>query len=327
VTFFVLASAASAPQAPPDTPDDDRLLWLESWDRSTSILIGGARHNGPVQLQTGTTGLEVTPKDVASETTPGVPGSFATSVQTLPRQPILPLLVSTADQAEQRVAVQQLRDLTSPQDVTPDGSFRLVCTSSSGTRQVGLVYRSGLEGSGTELPWSVRYVLDTFAPQPYAEDRDVQVKDFRLAVPDAPFLAAAGTDHPWGTRKLSTSSIAGADTPVQMLSSVPVYPVIEITGPATSVTITGSNGLLIDVPDGVPDGSTLRIVTNPRGDGMPPYRKTIRLDGAPAAGMVARGSRFVPFSHGVTSVDVSAPGATGDTLLRLSWRGLHEGLW
>jgi len=35
----------------------------------------------------------------------------------------------------------------------------------------------------------------------------------------------------------------------------------------------------------------------------------------------------VPFSRGVTSVDVVAPGATAATLLRLSWRGLHRALW
>lgn len=327
MTFYVLATVRPTPPSPPPIAQDMRFLWLESWDGSMVIPIGGANHRGAVQLQAGASGLEVAPTDVTAAATPGVAGASVMAVQTLVREPLLPLLVNSADQSAQHAAVQELRDMTDPENVTPDGSFRLVAESPSGTRQVGLVYRSGLEGTGTEMPWAVRYVLDAFAPQPYAEDREVQAKEWRLVVEDRPFLAAPGTDHPWGTRQLSPSSVAGGDTPVEMFSAVPVYPVIELTGPADSVLISGDNGLLINVPGGIAAGSTLRIVTNPRGDGMPPYRKTTRLDGAPAAGLVARGSRFVPFSRGTTLVDVTAPGATSDTLLRLSWRGLHRSLW
>lgn len=322
MTFFVLASVAATPPRP--TPVQDLFLWLESWDGTVDVPLS----SGPIRWKAGATGLEVAPSDLLTNATPGAAGVTVAGVSTPAREALLPLTVGARNWSELQDAVRQLQDMTDPeQGMTPDGNFRLVVRSPSGVRQVGLAYRSGLEGMGSPSTVRQNPVLDLLAPQPYAEDREAQSKDWRLVVDALPFISTAGTGNPWGTRRLSSSSVAGADTLVEMFSAVPVFPVIEITGPADSVLITGSNGLLIDVPAGVAGGSTLRIVTNPRGDGLPPYRKTIRLDGVPAAGMVARGSRFMPFSRGVTSVDVDAPGATSATLLRLSWRGLHRSLW
>jgi hypothetical protein len=322
VTFIVLATAAATP--PPPTAVKDLFLWLESWDRAVDVPLS----SGPIRWKSGAAGLEVAPSDLLISATPGVAGASVAGVSMPAREVLLPLTVGGQGWTELQNAVRQLQELTDPeQGMTPDGNFRLVVRSPSGVRQVGLAYRSGLEGMGNPSTVRQNPVLDLLAPQPYAEDREIQSKDWRLAVEPSPFLSTAGTDHPWGTRRLSSSAVAGSGTPVEMFSAVPVYPVIEITGPADSVLITGSNGLLINVPDGVPVGETLRIVTNLRGDGLPPYRKTIRLDGVPAAGMVARGSRFMPFSRGTTSVDVAAPGATSATLLRLSWRGLHRSLF
>jgi hypothetical protein len=67
-------------------------------------------------------------------------------------------------------------------------------------------------------------------------------------------------------------------------------------------------------------GSTLRIVTSPR-------RKSVRLNGAPAAGLVARGSVLQPFTIGPNLLSVTAPGATDVTSLRLVWRGMYRSLW
>lgn len=322
MTFFVLATAA--PATPRPTPMQDLFLWLESWDGATTMPLS----EGPIRWKSGATGLEVAPSDLLTNATPGAAGVTVAGVSAPAREALLPLTVGGQGWAELQDAVRRLQDLTDPgQGMTPDGNFRLVVRSPSGVRQVGLAYRSGLEGMGDPSTVRRNPVLDLLAPQPYAEDREVQSVPWRLTVDPLPFLSTAGTDKPWGTRRLSSSTVAGSDTPIEMFSAVPVFPVIEITGPADSVLITGSNGLLINVPEGVGVGETLRIVTNQRGDGLPPYRKTIRLDGVPAAGMVARGSRFMPFPRGVTSVDVDAPGATAATLLRLSWRGLHRSLW
>jgi len=320
MTFLMLATVTPSPSTPPAPPYDSRNLWFESWDGTVVMPIpleGFAEMIG----QRGMLGLGVAPTDLATEGTPGVAGSRVVDVIERDRPVAMPLAFLADEQADLWTVVQRLRDLTDPtHGMTPEGNFRLVCRSASGTRQINLAYQSGLEGDDLENYGVDRAVLALLAPMPYAQDRQDRTIPFQLVSTPRPFLSTAGTDHPWGTRQLTSSRIADSATPVEMFSSVPVYPVIEITGPATSVLITGANGLRIDIPDGVLAGDTLRIVTDPR-------HKSIRLDGVLAAGSLARGSRLEPFSRGTTLVDVSAPGATADTLLRLTWRGLHRSLW
>ena len=279
------------------------------------MQIGGTNHVGPVQLQTGNLGFEVAPSGLHTSGVPGADGEVVEGTSTPSRPVLIPVLVSTADQAEQQRVVQALRDLTDPARMTPDGSFRLVCRSLAGTRRLNLAYESGLEGAGGVLPRVVTYPISARAVQPWAQDQTERHRAFDLVQDDAPFLGGV-----WGEIYLVSSAIAGADTPIVMESDVPVYPTIDLTGPATSVLITGDNGLRIDVPDGVAGGSTLRIVTDPR-------RSQVRLDGVPAAGMIARGSRAAPFTRGTTRIDVAAPGADPSTKLRLTWRGQHRSLW
>lgn len=328
MTFFVLATVSAPPPTTPAIPLDARSLWLESWDGAVKIPVASAKHEGPVQLLVEASGLELAPTTVEQQAIPGVPGAVAVFSQTLIREPLLPLHISTANQAEQWAAVQQLRDITNPANLTPDGTFRLVCSSPSGTRQIGLVYRSGLEGSGTELPWSVKYVLDTFAPQPYAEDRADTPREYSLGGDATIFFAETQADAVpvFADQTLSPDVILGDDMPLIITSEVAPYATLEVVGPTgAGVVVEADTGLYLDIPDGVDAGSTLRIVTDPR-------RKSIRLTvgtdpSTPAAGMLALGSRLRPLAFGQNLLSVTAPGATEDTKLRLSWRGQYRGLW
>lgn len=309
MSFFVLVTSNATPATPVISPDV--AMWLESWDGTGRVELS----SGPVRWRAGAVGLGVPPVSTYLSASPAMAGARVTEVSTLPRQVLLPLTIGGRNWAETWAAIQQLRDITDPTGAGPDGNVRLVATSPNGTRQLGLLYRGGLEDDGQPSQVRQNRVLDLVAPQPFAEDRAEQTKPFILEQDTAPFLGGI-----WGEIYLVSSSVAGSDTPVDMFSAVPVYPIIEITGPADSVLITADSGLRISVPAGVLAGQTLRIVTDPR-------HKSIRLDGAPAAGMLSLDSLLVPFSQGTTLVDVSAPGATADTLLRLTWRGLHRGLW
>lgn len=321
MTFFILATVQTPPPIKPRAPLDTRNFWFESLDGAAVIPVGSETHPGPWHLETGAMGLGVAPTVVDAAGSPGAVGSSVRDVFTLTRELLLPLGLNTSTQAEQWVAVQALRDLTDPTvGMTAEGNFRLVCSSESGTRHVTLAYLSGLEGEGQELPWRDRVVMSTIAPFPFAEDREETTREFRLGTGVVPFLDTAGTDNPWGTRRLSPSTVIGEGMNVNMTSAVPVYPTIEVTGPVDSVLIESDTGLYISVPGGVGAGETLRIVTDPR-------RKSIRLDGELAAGMVARGSRLVPFKAGANLIDVTAPGADSDTRLRLTWRGGYRSLW
>lgn len=309
MSFLVLVSPRPPIVAPVRIPDV--LMWLESWDGTQRVELS----SGPVRWRAGAVGLEVPPATPYLTASPGTAGGRVAKVVT-PRRPVLlPVTIGGGSWEETWEAIEQLREITDPTDSGPDGSFRLVATSPRGTRQLGMLYQSGLEGDGQPSQVRQNRVLDLVAVQPFAEDRTDQTQEFVLQQDTAPFLGGV-----WGEIYLVSSAVAGTGTPIDMASAVPVYPTIEITGPATSVLITASNGLRIDVPTGVLAGQTLRIVTDPR-------RKSIRLNGAVAANKLALGSRLEPFARGTTQVDVSAPGATGATLLRLTWRGLHRGLW
>jgi hypothetical protein len=319
MSFLVLVSPR--PSVPPTTPPaPDVLMWLESWDGTQRVDLS----SGPVRWRAGAVGLEAPPVTTYRSSSPGMPGSIVTDVSTTDRPVLLPVTIGGRTWTETWDAIQQLRDITDPTNgVGPDGNFRLVATSKRGTRQLGMVYQGGLEGDGQPSQVRQNRVLDLAAPQPFAEDREEQTRPFRLVADATPFLGGI-----WGEIYLTSSRIASGETPIQMASAVPVYPTIEITGPADSVLITAGNGLRIEVPDGVPSGSTLRIVTDPRRTSRRLFDDSDPEDvGEPAASMLALGSQLEPFGLGTTQVDVSAPGATADTLLRLTWRGLHRGLW
>jgi hypothetical protein len=178
----------------------------------------------------------------------------------------------------------------------------------------------GLEGNGQPSQVRQNRVLDLVAAMPFAQEREEQTAEFRLVSTPRPFLTAGpGTTRPWGTLAITASDVLTGETPVVLGSSVPVFPVLEIVGPGDSVLLTGSNGLRIDVPDGL-GSETMRIVMDPR-------RPSTRVDGALAAGRLALGSRFAPFGNGTTTIEAEIPGATSATRLRLTWRGLHRGLW
>lgn len=326
MTYMVLATVQRTPPTPHVLPLDQRTFWLESWDGTVRIPIGSATHDGPVQLLVDASGLEEAPTSVTIDPIPGVAGGVATFSQTLTREPLLPLRIGTKDQADQWAERQRLSDLVVPTEanLTPDGNFRLVCSSPSGTRQVGLVYQSGMEGTGTELPWTVLYVLDCAAPNPFAEDREDTPREYSLGEGGGRFLAWDTGDvltPAFEDVRLAWDVILGDDMPLVIQSEVAPYVTLEIEGPTgAGVVVSADTGLYLSIPTGVGAGETLRIVTDPR-------RKSIRLDGEPAAGMIAFGSLFKPLAFGQNQLSVTVPGATSATRLRILYRGQYRSLW
>jgi len=323
LSFFVLASVSSTPPTEPPASEDSRKIWLESSDGSIVVPVNGPIRQRRVSLLNGFAGLEVAPSELETSGTPGVEGTNLSSVTFPQRDVLLPMSLLGADQGEMWALRRQIWEVTDPTPPTPNDpprTFRIVAESASGRRQLELCYVSGLEGDELGVPFFDRFVLQALAAQPFPEDREAVRREFPLGSAE-PFLSSsAGTDRPWGTRQLAPSTVIGEDMHLQMVSGRPFYPTIELRGPASSATITSSTGLSIHVPAPIPAGQTLRIVTDPR-------YKSIRLDGALAAGRVARGSRFAPFVPGENVLDVVVPDATSQTLLALEWRGRHRSLW
>jgi len=293
-------------------------LFLASLDDSLTIPLTDPR--GQVLLQRGFLGLGVPPVDIAIAATPGVAGGLIQDVQVITREPVLPVKVWGKSESHKMEAIQQLRDLTDPEvGMTRDGNFKIVCETPGGVRELTVAYRSGLEGDNHGLAASELFVLGMVAADPYARDRDPIAREFTLGGLAEPFLAVAGTDHPW-PRALAPSTVIGEDMQVDMASAVKVFPTISLTGPSDSALITSDTGLRIEVPAPLLTGQTLRVATSPRS-------RSIRLNGAPAAGRLSLASRLVPFQRGMNMLDVEVPGATSATKLSIEWHGGHRSMW
>lgn len=303
--------------------DEVPILSLESLDGTRKIVLDGL--SGWTHVP-GATGLEMPPVEVVRSPVPGVHGSMMREVRVDERPVFLPLDAASPDakQVTHQAMLNAIRALVDPLK----GEFRIVC----GERQLNVIYTEGLEGSfGTDefgLYWR-KFGLKAVACQPFAEGRRDRPIEFRMSAGGHPFLGVAGgTDAPWGTRQITSSALISDNMRIQVDSEVPVYPVVELIGPMDSFTGTmqlaenAQSGQVwsVSVPDGVPAGSTLRLVTDPRA-------RSIRLDGALAAGLVARGSSLSPFYPGLNLMSVAAPGGTTDTRVRIVWRDLYRSLW
>lgn len=296
-------------------------LWLESMDGTTVIPLTHQDSRGQVLLQPGFLGLGSPPVDVAVGATPGVPGGFVEDITVMPRDVVLPLKIWGRTDDHKWSAVHALRQLTYPaRGMTRTGSFRLVCHSNAGIRELVLTYKSGLEGDMHGRVAPERVVLSAVAVDPIVRDRTDTVLPFPL-IPGGPFLSRAGTQYPWGTRRLSASTIGGLGMQVTIASEVEEYPDILLDGPAPDgAHIKANSGLDLTIRGGVLEGQTLHIVTDPRA-------RSARLDTAKAWSMIGRPSALLPMSPGLNVLDVTVPGASSTTMLRLSYRAGHLAMW
>lgn len=301
-------------------------LIFESMDGSVILPIDGTM--GWIRMP-GSTGLEMPPVEVITSPTPGVAGSARRDVRVQERPIFIPLYGrSDTSQQNYRELRDQLRSLVDP----TTGTFKVVGTTSRGAREMVVTYLNGLEGAdGADvegLSWC-KVGLNLVAHQPFAQARTDRVMEFRMQVTADPFLGVVGgTDTPWPDTMLSSSSVIGDGMGVLVESEVPVYPILELTGfmdffsgALTPVDDDDSeHAWSVTIPLGVPAGSTFRMVTDP-------LQRSIRLDGALAAGKVERGSKLRPFQPGLNILNVTASGGTEDTVIRLIWREMYWSLW
>jgi hypothetical protein len=315
VTLLYVERARREP-APPPVVADVRSIWLESLDRTVTVPFD----NRPVVLRPGFLGLESAPVSSVVATSPGVEGGFVEQVSTVTRPVMLPVAVVGRSQGAVWSAKRRIAEVVKPgQHVTSEGAFRVVCSSPSGVRELTCVYLSGLEGDETGNPFFSRFGLNLLAVDPFARDRDPRVVEFSISA--SSMVMVSDDPATAGPRGLASSVVIGENMPVEVGSEIPVWPRMDFVGPFDPLTVSASTGMSISVPGGVPSGSTLTVITDPRA-------KSIRLDGQLAAGMVARGSRIgAPFRPGLNNLNVAASGADENSRIVLSWRGGWRSLW
>ena len=334
VNPYVLATTRTPSHSRPITTQEQvPNLTFESLDGTKKIQLDGI--SGWTHLP-GSTGLEMPPVDVVTSAVPGVAGSVLEEVRVEERPIFIPIDAASTDsrQVTHRAMLKAIRELVDPLR----GEFLVVCEN----RQLKVMYTEGLEGSfGSDFGvyWR-KFGLKALACQPWAEGRTDRPVEFQMASGGSPFLGTAGgTNTPWGTRKLTSSALISDNMRVWVDSEVAVYPIVELVGPMDSFTGTmdlatsqpGAGQWSVSVPNGVPAGYTLRLVTNPRarsirmGAGDPATNPS--WTGELAAGQVARGSTLRPFYPGVNLMNVGAPGGTDATRVRIVWRDLYRSLW
>jgi len=286
-TYFLAAPRGAEPTRPP-LPAREAVptLTLESLDGTKRIpLVNTAGW----KALAGVTGLDMPPIDTATGRIPGVSGSVLQDARAEERPVFIPIRISAPDGlfATHRAAMQELLGLVDPLR----GQFRIVGSTASGERHLTVTYTDGLQGDYGTDRWGLHWrkvCLTAVACQPFAEARQDRLVEFQTSGGGGVFLGTAGgTDAPW-PRALSSSSVIGENMRVPVTSEVPVYPTVELVGPMDSFTGTvqladaslspyfGGAPWSVSVPQGVPAGSTLRLVTDPRA-------RSIRLDGQLAA--------------------------------------------
>lgn len=308
------------------------VLVLESMDGRVQIALDGT--DGWIRMP-GATGLEMPPYEVISGAMPGVAGSAVLDTRVLERPVFVPIYCGGyATTAEHYSRLAQLRSLIDP----ASGTFKLVGRTEAGERELVVTYAGGLEGDDNPaaqgLTWS-KFGLRATAHQPYALSRQDRTLEFRMSTTGTPFMGVVGgTDAPW-PGSMSSGAVIGSGMTIQIGGEAPVFPTLELIGPMTSFSgallqvVINPDGTSttytdpvwdVDIPAGVPGGSTMRLVTDPRS-------RSYRLDGSPAAGRIARGSTLRAFYPGTNTLNVSAPGGNENTRILLSWREKHRSLW
>lgn len=303
------------PTTPPVLPrEDTRVYWLESMDGSIVIPLNVDAER---ILMPGATGLELPPIDVATLTTPGVPGSQLQEITIGEREVFLPM--KFASDRSQQAFFEQLNELRGLltgawwQSVSGlTGTFRLGVSSSAGERLLDVTYKSGMTGahggadSGTR--WE-KFGLTLVATEPFWHAREKTVKTFTVQSGEV-FLADGTGTAPW-PRSLTASVVIGNGMQMVVDGDVPVWMDMVVQGPATlaSVTFPGTN---VVMNSSIPDGQTLSLVTHPR-------RRSARLNGSVAWSKLAFNSTFAPLLPGRNTVNIGLNSSGDGTSLTVGW--------
>lgn len=305
---------------------------LESMNGLYSIPLDGS--TGWIRMP-GATGLEMPPIEVISESQPDVDGATVKEVRVLSRPVFLPIYWNSGSgHLDFLRAKDLLRQVINPKV----GAFRIVGRTARTQRELVVNYLGGLEGLDSMeregLAWG-KFGINAVAHQPFARGLKDRSLEFRMAGEMQPFLGpVGGSDAPWPP-VFGTASVIGDNMEVYIDSDVPLYPTLEITGPMSSFegdlsplvvhpdgtsTVIEDQSWYVNMPLGVPAGQDFRLVTDPTAF-------SARLNGAFAAGRIDLGSTIRPFHPGLNVLNVTAPGTTDATLVRLSWRELFWSLW
>jgi hypothetical protein len=275
-------------------------------------------------MRRGVLGLDVPPREVISESVPGLDGARLREIRTGPRTVFVPIMMVATDgyNATLRAQLTRLRSFVDYRDVdygTAEGTFDLAALTPAGGRTLRCTYVEGMEGEytldgGTGTYWQ-SYGVRLLAVDPYWHGDEWSTTE--VALPKASPFLSNNIANPF-PRALSASVALGADMPVTVGGDVPSPAIVEGTGPWTSMHITSPQGLDVTVgPVGA--GHTLLLDTG--------RQLRCLLDGASDWSLIGDAPQWRPLPPGAASISIEVAGADVNTRARVHGDSLWETAW
>lgn len=312
--ILVIPSFTEGPAAAVNPLSDSRWLAFESLD-GVEIWQATSRD---FFIQEGIEGLEIPPREIITKRHPGMAGGRLKEVRTLEREIFLPLfLENPSAHAAYLDDLDRLAELFNYRTVdyaANDGTLNLVATSVRGERRLRCTYTEGVTGYGTDnqgATWA-SFGLKFLCVQPYWYGTPWTTPILRQEVDEPDFFS----EFP---PLLSASLTIGENIPVTVSGDVESWMTVDLVGPATSVTISGE-GNLVSIPGGMADGSTVRIVTDPRG-------RTALFDGVRDWSRVGPTTTWAPLAPGTRTMSITLTGVGSNTRAVIYGKTLYERPW
>jgi len=263
-------------------------------------------------------GLGMPPRELVRETLPGIDGALLREIRTLEREVFIPIWVASfSAHVNYLERLGDLSDLFQYRFVDYqglDGTFDIEATSVNGQRWLRVAYSDGMRSTNwpTESAWWGKLGLTFLAVQPYWVGEDWTTATITLEGDEPDTFAEFPLEF-------SSSTLGGTGIPVEIGGNIPSWVTVDLTGPATAITITGP-GLLISIPAGLAVGETAQIVTDPRS-------RTASFDGTVDWGRVGALSTWRPLNPGSQMLDLVMTGGAIGSSVRVSGKTRYERPW
>lgn len=253
--------------------------------------------------------LDVPARQVVEGVIPGQDGTEILDIKIGSRSYVIPIFVGSnsghlsylRDRARMRAFFNH-RNLDYKK---AGGSFDLVAYSAAtGERTLRSLYVDGMNGQWDQETagsyWET-FGLSALAVNPYWDGGRWSSESFRMPAADAWF----GFFPP----RLAPKSLLNSASPFTVEGDAQSFPELRATGPCSSLTVT-CDDLLIDIPEGLANGETLLVNTDPR-------TKTVLFDGLVDWSRLSPLSILAPVQPGEREViiDMEDPTTTSEAQL------------
>lgn len=293
---------------------DSRYLSFRSLDGQTILPCTGDEFIATWGMQ----GMDVPKREPIVEQIPGSDGAELVDVNIGSREVFLPMFLGSNSGHRQyladRAALRALFNYRRVDYRREGGTFDLVGTSVLGDRSLRCFYQSGMDGDW-EQDSSGSYFeglgLKLLAVRPYWSSG-------RWSTP----VIRRPSGARWFGRfpgRLASSRALGQDILVTVPGDADSWPVMDLSGPASSVEIAAA-GFEVSIPGGLAEGEPARVVTRPGS-------RTVLFGGVKDWSRVGPTTRWRPLSPGDQMINIDVAGAGTSTFAQVSGDTLFETPW